>query len=237
VTDKRSKVVLAGIGRGPFEAIAPVLERQKLEIERVESPEVAVEMACQERVDLIIFDAEPNEMPLDEVVAKLRAEGSASAKSSLLVMAEPGTDTHARELIGNGVNRVMLLTDPEELIEEQVADLLHIAPRAAVRFTTRLYTSLDNGTEEIFGQTANLSISGMLVQTPTALEPGQQVVFEILIEDREGAVIGEAEIVRRASKDREGLDGVGLRFLGFKNHCKDILDSVIEDAFADPLGD
>jgi hypothetical protein len=63
------------------------------------------------------------------------------------------------------------------------------------------------------------------------------VVFEILIEDREGAVIGDAEIVRRASKDREGLDGIGVRFLGFRDDCRDVLDEVIEDAFADPLAD
>lgn len=232
MTEKSSKVLLAGLGRGPFEAIAPVLERQKLEIERVESPEIAVEKARTQRVDLIIFDAEPNEMKLEEVVAKLRAEGSASAKSSLLVMAERGSDAKARELIGNGVNRVMLLDDPEELIEQQVAELLHIAPRAAVRFVTRLYTSLDNGTEEIFGQTANLSISGMLVQTPALLEPGQRVVFEILVENREGVVIGDAEIVRRASKDREGLSGVGVRFLGFREDSRRVLDAVIEDALA-----
>ena len=237
MTEQRFKVLLAGLDRGPFEAIAPVLERQKLEIERVASPEVAVEMARSERVDLIIFDAEPGEMRLEDVVASLREESSASAKCSLLVMAEPGTDARARELIGNGVNRVMLLNDPEELIEQQVAELLHIAPRAAVRFATRLYTSLDNGTEEIFGQTANLSISGMLVQTPTLLEPGQRVVFEILIEDRDGRVIGDAEIVRRASQDREGLSGVGVRFLGFREDSKDVLDAVIEEAFADPLGD
>ena len=237
MAEKRSKVLLAGIGRGPFEAIAPVLERQKLDIERVDSPEEAIEMAFLETVALIIFDAEPNEMSLEEVVARLRAEGSASAKSSLLVMAEPGTDEHARELIGNGVNRVMMLNDPEELIAEQVAELLHIAPRAAVRFATRLYTSLDNGTEEVFGQTTNLSVSGMLVQTPTLLEPGQKVVFEILIEDRDGAVIGDGEIVRHASQDREGVNGIGLRFIGFRDDCKDVLDAVIEDAFADPLGD
>jgi DNA-binding NarL/FixJ family response regulator len=237
VTEQRFKVLLAGLERGPFEAIAPVLERQKLDIERVESPEVAVEKARSEQVDLIIFDADPGEMRLEDVVARLREEGSASAKCSLLVMAEPGTDARARQLIGNGVNRVMLLNDPEELIEQQVAELLHIAPRAAVRFATRLYTSLDNGTEEIFGQTANLSISGMLVQTPTLLEPGQRVVFEILIEDRDGKVIGDAEIVRHASKDREGLKGVGVRFLGFREDSKDVLDSVIEEAFADPLAE
>jgi DNA-binding response OmpR family regulator len=237
VTEEKFKVVLAGLDRGPFEAIAPVLERQKLDIERVESPEVAVEKARAEQVDLIIFDADPGEMSLEDVVAKLREENSASAKCSLLVMAEPGTDTRARQLIGNGVNRVMLLNDPEELIEQQVAELLHIAPRAAVRFATRLYTSLDNGTEEIFGQTANLSVSGMLVQTPSLLEPGQRVVFEILIEDRDGRVVGDAEIVRQASKDREGLKGVGVRFLGFKEDSKDMLDAVIADAFADPLAE
>lgn len=237
MTEKRPKVLLAGIGRGPFEAIAPVLERQKLEIERVDSPERAVEMAISETVALIIFDAEPSQMTLSEVVAKLRAEGSASAKSSLLVMAEPGTDEQARELIGNGVNRVMMLNDPVDLIEQQVADLLDIAPRAAVRFATRLYTSLDDGTDEVFGQTANLSVSGMLVQTPSLLEPGQKVAFEILIEDRAGAVIGEAEIVRHASQDREGVKGVGVRFIGFRDDCKDVLDAIIEDAFTDPLGD
>jgi response regulator RpfG family c-di-GMP phosphodiesterase len=237
VTDERSKVLLAGLGRGPFEAIAPVLERQRLEIERVESPEKAVEMARKEKVDLIIFDAEPGEMALDDVVATLREEGSASAKCSLLVMAEPGTDARARQLVGNGVNRVMLLNDSEELIEQQVAELLHIAPRAAVRFATRLYTSLDNGTEEIFGQTANLSISGMLVQTPTLLEPGQRVTFEILIEDRDGRVMGDAEVVRHASKDREGLKGVGIRFLGFSEDSRDVLDAVIADAFAELFAD
>ena len=235
MSEERAKVLLAGLGRGPFEAIAPVLERQRLQIIRVDSPEQAVEMACTDRVDLIIFDAEPNEMKLEEIVAALRAEDSASAKTSLLVMAEAGSDEKARELIGNGVNRVMLLDDPEDKIERQVADLLHIAPRAAVRFTTRLYTSLDNGTEEVFGQTANLSISGMLVQTPTLLEPGQQVVFEILVEDREGTIIGDAEIVRQASKDREGVEGVGVHFLGFREACKELLDAVIADALAELL--
>ena len=235
MSEKRAKVLLAGIGRGPFEAIAPVLERQRLEIIRVDSPERAVEMARANRVDLIIFDADPNEMTLDMVVATLRAADSASAKTSLLVMAEPGTDDRARQLIGNGVNRVMLLDDPEEEIERQVADLLHIAPRAAVRFATRLYTSLDNGTEEIFGQTANLSVSGMLVQTPTLLEPGQRVVFEILVEDREGAIIGDAEIVRQASRDREGVEGIGVHFLGFRDDCKELLDAVIAAALAELL--
>ena len=235
MTEKPPRVLLAGIGRGPFEAIAPVLERQKIRIEQVASPEVAVELACSSFYDLIIFDAEPNEMGLDVIVDTLRAEPSASRKCSLLVMADPGMGQAARDLIGNGVNRVMNLDDPQELIEQQVADLLNISPRAAVRFAARLYTSLDDGIEEVFGQTTNVSVTGMLVQTPTLLELGQPVVFEIVFEDPEGRVTGDAQIVRHAVPNRDGVTGVGVRFLNFTNQGREALDAVLEDALADLL--
>jgi DNA-binding NarL/FixJ family response regulator len=237
VTEQLPRVLLAGIGRGPFEAIAPVLDRQKLQVDRVDTPEEAVERAHMEGYALVIFDAEPSDMPLEEMVTTLRAEPSASSKCSLLVMAESGKAQAAHELIGNGVNRVMHLDDPQEAIEQQVADLLHIAPRAAIRFAARLYTSLDDGVEEIFGQTSNVSITGMLVQTPTPLELGQRVVFEILLEDPDGKVTGLAEIVRRAIPDRGGVVGIGVHFLNFKNHGRHSLYNALEDALVDPLGE
>ncbi len=233
MTERQFKVLLAGIGRGPFEALAPVLDRQKLDVERVATPEAAIEFASLQPVDLVVFDAEPNEMRLDEIVAVLRAESSASAKSSLLVMAERGADADARALIGHGVNRVMLLDDSQELIEAQVVDLLDIAPRAAIRFAIRLYTSLDDGTEEVFGQTENVSLSGMLVQTPTIIAPGQQVAYELLYGEGEEAVRGDAAIVRHAVRDCGGVEGVGVRFLAFKNSGRELLDAVLADALGD----
>lgn len=235
MTEKQPRVLLAGIGRGPFEAIAPVLDRQKIRIEQVASPEDAVELACSSFYDLIIVDAQLDEMGLDEIVDILRAEPSASRKCSLLVIAEPGMGKGASDLIGNGINRVMHLDDPQELIEQQVADLLEVSPRAAVRFAARLYTSLDDGIEEVFGQTTNVSITGMLVQTPTLLEPGQPIVFEIVSDDSEVKVTGEAHIVRHALPDRDGVTGVGVRFLNFTNQGREILGSVLEDALADLL--
>ncbi len=235
MTENLPRVLLAGIGRGPFEALAPVLDRQKVRIERVGTPEEAVERARIEPYSLVIFDAEPSEIPLEEMVASLRAESSASGKCSLLVIAEPGKAQAALELIDNGVNRVMELDDPEEAIERQVADLLNVAPRAAVRFATRLFISLDDGVEEVFGQTSNVSVTGMLVQTPTLLEPGQRVTFEILLDGPMGRVTGEAEIVRRADPDRGGVSGIGGHFLTFENKGRDALDTILEDALAEPL--
>ena len=41
VIEKRSLVLVAGIGRGPFEALAPVLDRHKLEVVKIAAPEMS----------------------------------------------------------------------------------------------------------------------------------------------------------------------------------------------------
>lgn len=232
-----STVLLAGIGRGPFEAVAPVLDRRHLTVIHLESPEESIALALERKFDLLIFDAEPKQRTLADLVRALRGESSASCRSSLLVVAEPQTALAARKLVGQGVNRVVALDEPEEAIEQHVADLLDIAPRAAVRFTARLTTILDDGTLEIVGQTANVSVTGMLLQTTTSLNPGQKVAFEFLADNGYEMVSGQAEIVRCAVVDRGGINGIGLRFLDFDGNGRQRIEAVLNDALARSLAE
>jgi len=213
VTEKPFKVLLAGLGRGPFAALAPVLDRQNLDVVRVATPEAAIEyasvqrvdlvvFASVQRVDLVVFDAEPSEMRLDEIVPVFRAKASASPRSFVLVMAKRGSELDAR-----------------------------VVPRAAVRFAIRLSTSLDDGVEVFFGLTENVSLSGMLVKTPAIIAPGQQVAYELLYDAREEAISGDADIVRHTVS--EGFDGVGLRFRSFKNEGRERLDAILADIFGE----
>ena len=113
--DDRPIVLVAGSGRSSFERLAPVLDRQKLEVIQVTSAEDAARLAYSERVDLVILDAEPATMSLEEIVGTIRAGWSASNKTSLLVLAPPGRADAALALVGRGVNRVMLAGDPPAL--------------------------------------------------------------------------------------------------------------------------
>jgi len=122
-------------------------------------------------------------MSLAELVERLRTSDSASRECSLLVVSDSEAAEDARALIGRGVNRVVTLDMSEEIIDQHVADLLDIAPRAAVRIAARLTTVLDNGIIEVVGRTANISATGMLLQTSTTLEIGQLVSFEFLTGD------------------------------------------------------
>jgi CheY-like chemotaxis protein len=232
----KSLVLVAGIGRRPFEALAPVLDRHKLEVVQVAAPENSVELARSERFDLVIFDAEPRQVTLGEVVAMIRDERSESRLTSLLVLAEHRNADAARRLIGRGVNRVMLLDDPPKLIDKEVADLLHIAPRANIRLATRLRTSVADGTEEVLGEVVNLSLSGLLVQTDMLFEMGEQVVVSIYPGDRDDPVVAKAEVTRRALSERGGVDGFGFRFLSLAADGELRIVTALEEAFANLVG-
>ena len=226
----RPLVLVAGIGRSRFDELAPVLDRQKLEIVQVTSAEDSAKLAHSDPVDLVILDAEPTVMSLDTIVATIRSKSSASGNASILVLARPGRSDEARALIGHGVNRVMLAGDPPELIGERVADLLHIAPRTTFRFSTRLLVEVADGADEALGAVVNISASGMLVETDTEFEPGQHVIISIDVAGQDEPLAVKAEVVRSADPERDGVEGIGVRFLAFAGDGRQRLDDLLIQA-------
>jgi DNA-binding response OmpR family regulator len=220
------------MGRSSFERLAPVLDRQRLEVVQVISAEDAASLAYSERVDLVILDAEPTTMSLEEIVGAIRAGQSASKKTSLLVLAAPGRADTALKLVGRGVNRVMLAGDPPELLDELVAALLHVAPRTTLRLAMRFLAEVADGAEEALGAVVNLSATGMLVETDADLEPGQHVVLSLDLGAELEPLALKAEVVRRADPARDGVVGFGLRFLDLSAASRAHLGAILDRAFA-----
>jgi hypothetical protein len=201
-------LIPVGRSRGDMPAIGRC--GADVDLVRVASPENSVELALSEPFELMIFNAEIIVGTLAMVVAAIRDEMSASRTTSPLVLAEPGKAEAARDLIGRDVNRVMLLDDPPELIGQQVAELLNVAPRAAIRLTVRLETFVAEGAVEVLGNVVNLSASGMLVETDTLFEPEEQVVVSINLGDQWGSVSAKAVVARQAHHDRGGVNAAEI---------------------------
>jgi hypothetical protein len=232
---ERPVVLVAGGPRSSFEEFAPVLDRQKLTVVQVASYEDAVMYAQSAQVELVILGIEPTTMSLEEAIKTIRSESSASRKASLLVLAEPGTEDDAREFIGRGVNRVMLTVDPPKFLALQVAELLAIPPRATLRLSSRMLVEVEDGFEMALGAVVNLSAAGMLLETDADLEPGQHVVISIDIDPEVEPVAAKAEVVRKANPEREGIEGIGARFLSFAGDSQTRLETILGDAFRIPL--
>ena len=225
---KEPRVLAAGLERLAFERIAPFLRRGALAVDWVATPEKGVEMAADSRYDVIIMDAEPCDWPLAQVVREMRGANSRSRNAAILVLAEPDQVDAARALKSRGVNRVMLIGDPPQMIGEQMSALVEVAPRADVRLSTNLETALGNTGRELFCQTENLSMSGMLVRTRHRPQLGTTVVFKVHLGDGAPPVFGRGELVRHTSPAFGQHDGVGIRFLSFAADGAERLEAYLE---------
>jgi DNA-binding NarL/FixJ family response regulator len=235
MTIEKSVVLVAGVPLGSFGELAPVLDRQRLTVIQVASYEDAVMYANAARVELIILGFEPTTMSLQQAIQTIRSQSSASRMASLLVLAEPGHEDNARQLIGHGVNRVMLTVDSPKHIGLQVADLLDIAPRATLRLSTRMLVELEDGFEEALGAVVNISAKGLLLETDADVEPGQHVIISIDIGPLREPVAAKAEIVRKANPERDGVEGIGAQFISFAGDSQKQLKTILGDAFRIPL--
>lgn len=232
---ERPVVLVAGVRRSSVGELAPVLDRQKLTVVQVTSYEDAVMYANAAQVELVILGIEPTTMSLEEVIRTIRSQSSASRMASLLVLAQPGNEDNARQLIGHGVNRVMLTVDPPKFIALQVAELLDIPPRATLRLSTRMLVEVEDGFAEALGAVVNISAAGLLLETDADLEPGQHVIISINIGPQLEPVAAKAEIVRKADPEREGIEGIGAQFLSFAGDSQKQLEAILGDAFRIPL--
>ena len=228
------RVLAAGLERTAFERLAPELRRDTLGVEWVETPEAGVSVARKSRFDVIIMDAEPCKLPLEKVVGELRARGSSSRDAAILILAEPDQVDAARALKSHGVNRIMLISDPPEIIREQMTTLLDVAPRATVRLPTNLESVLGDTGRELYCQTENLSMSGMLVKTRHRPQLGSKVTFKIDLSDPVGTILGRGEFVRHSTPDQGSVDGLGVKFLSFADDGAQLLQNYLDRLNREP---
>jgi PilZ domain len=228
------RVLAAGLGRMAFDRLAPELQRDSLGVEWAETPEAGVALAKKSRYDVIIMDAEPCERPLEDVIRELRASKSLSRDAAVLILVEPDQVDAVRALKSHGVNRIMLISDPPEIIREQMTTLLDVAPRATVRLPTNLESVLGDTGRELYCQTENLSMSGMLVKTRHRPQLGSKVTFKIDLSDPVGTILGRGEFVRHSTPDQGSVDGLGVKFLSFADDGAQLLQNYLDRLNREP---
>jgi hypothetical protein len=74
----------------------------------------------------------------------------------------------------------------------------------------------DDRSDRFLFRTENVSSSGVLLKGIDTLTPGTVFDFAFRLPSEPRPVEGTAEIVRRANLEREGLEGVGARFVDLR---------------------
>ncbi len=164
------------------------------------------------------FDAIIVQLPLPGVglgvlLSSIRAR-EARCRQAGLVILTPESDIGAVEqLVGRGVNRVLVNTATAAEVLEALEAVQSVAHRVSIRLPVQLEVTMPAGDTQAFCQTENLSESGMLLRGFQHYPLGTQFSFRLQLPGTDRCLTGVAEVTRTTDVGRENVEGFGARFV------------------------
>jgi len=209
-------VLLIGGLEGGLSRVAPMLQRAEFDVHAVEPSDFVLDLVLGTTFELLIVGYPIPQIDIHRLLRTIRGPNSGTRNAGLLLLAEPGFLEAAQSLLVVGANRAVALDWSASRLWQAVGDLLDVAPRVGMRALVHANVGSSNGDERSLYQTMNVSISGMLLHGADAFGPGSHFDFLFSLPGDPRPLEGTAEVVRRASVEREGVFGVGVRFLHFR---------------------
>jgi CheY-like chemotaxis protein len=222
MAESRQHVLIVGAKDDGLDRVAPMLRRAEFSVHSVDASPFLLDLVLSTAFELVILSYPMDTVPLDDLVDTIRDEGSACHGAGLLLLADPSLIDDAQNHVDLGANRAICTDWSEARLLQAIGDLLEIAPRVFMRVLMHAEVEIQNTADRAIFQTVNVSVSGALLQGSDQLDPGQ--AFDFLFRLPGGGLVeGAAEVVRQTNPMREGVDGMGARFLSFGDECEERL--------------
>jgi DNA-binding response OmpR family regulator len=175
------------------------------DVERVVAakPEEARMMAVAVKPDLVLVD---RDLPWCERFVTGLREDPASRGLSIAILARGDMDPAEVGLLEAGANAILRLP-PGDDWDQRLHDLLHVPARRDTRFAVRFDVESLGGASEtsVHGTAVNLSVRGLLLESPVALRLGDDLSLSLLLPGEWGEAAGAGRVVREAGPGRYGI--------------------------------
>jgi CheY-like chemotaxis protein len=160
-------------------------------------------MAVAARPDIVIVD---RQLPRsDKLVAALR-EDPTTRGLSIVVAARGDFDPAEVELLEAGANAILRLPAGPEW-DERLTRLMDVPVRRDARFTVHFDVDTAAGAGDPSAALAvNLSMSGMLLESPIPLAVGDEIQLQFQVPESEGQIKAAARVVRVAGPGQYGVE-------------------------------
>ena len=130
----RRSVLVVNADEELFGKIAPLLDRQELEVDRFPRASAALELVSRVPVDVLIVGYPLPDVRTQEFLDACAAPASPCRQSPLLLLAHArASSTRPKRFIGRGANEVVAVEESAERLQAAVSRLLAVAPRSSLR--------------------------------------------------------------------------------------------------------
>lgn len=188
-----------------------LLQRSDYQLFAATTGAEALEIAGREKLDLVLLDYVLPDMTGDQVVRALRRD-ERNADVGVVVVTARGMREHVDKCMAAGCSDFLYKPVTRTTLCSRVQDLLRVPTRRHVRTLVRLQVNARNRERFFFGNTVNLSESGMLLESPLDLALGESMSLRFFLPGEEEAVACTARVTRRSPTEREGEWAYGLSF-------------------------
>ncbi len=176
--------------------------------------------AARELVGRVRFDPVVVGYPLPEgslapLLEAVRRPKSSSRASALVLLTGAERRREAEAFVGLGANRVVPMDELDPELPAALDRLSRVAHRCQMVAPSRLEIRVGSVAKRLFGQTVNISASGMLLKVPHRLDIGLEVGFELFLGGDARPLRGRARVIRQTLQQREPFAGIGVAFTSF----------------------
>jgi uncharacterized protein (TIGR02266 family) len=209
----KQQVVVAGGAGESLEKLLPILSKHSVLIHRVpEGAKVVQTVAKLPLVDMVLIAYPLPDMKFSDFMAAITQAVAPARPPQVLVIISKEQAQDVAGYVKQGVQVLPAHLPPEQL-EKVTSRFLRKAPRPATRIMVRMEVSLGVGMVLRMAQGVNVSTSGILIRTNEDFPLGSAISLEFTLPGEQGAIQAEATVVRHSDPDREGIKGMGLKFV------------------------
>ena len=165
------RILLVDHSRGSLLFQESILRRREAHIVTALTGTLGIEIARQDKPQLIMFAFDLFDMTAPEFCRELRADATTKAMSLLLVC-ERESPEHAELCLSAGCNDVIYRPLQRHELDSKIARLTTIPSRRELRTLTRIEVSVEKNGRFIIGRSINISASGMFLEVDRVL-PGE----------------------------------------------------------------
>jgi CheY-like chemotaxis protein len=188
-----------------------LLQRSDYELFTATSGAEALEIVERERLDLVLLDYVLPDTTGDEVVRRIRSD-ERNGEAGIVIVTARGMREHVDKCMAAGCSAFLYKPVTRTSLCARVQDMLQVPARRHVRTLVRLQVNARNRERFFFGNTVNLSESGMLLETPLDLSLGETMSIRFFLPGEDEAVACTARVTRRTPTQRPGNWAYGLSF-------------------------
>jgi CheY-like chemotaxis protein len=168
----------------------------------------AIKKAVEVRPQIVLVD---RDMPgADRLVATVRKDPQ-TRRSSIVVIARGDMDPVEVDLLEHGANAILRLPVGPEW-DERLTRLIEVPLRQELRVPVRfeMEARTGDGVETQTATVINISVSGMLIDSPSPLHIGDDLDVSFQLPDSDAVIRGTGRVVRQAGRSQFGLEFYGL---------------------------